>query len=154
MRLPALTISKSARPCSLLLERMKLLAEGAGAAALAGAMKLKPRLERQAGCLLVSGGNIDINLLDRIIGHGLVKAGRLFRFRVNLADRPAELSRLLDLIGGLGANVSAIDHDRTQRDVALGAALVELELETRGCHHIELIRAKLKQHGYRIDDAD
>jgi len=136
----------------LLLERMKLLAEGAGAAALAGAMKLKPGLRGKRVVLLVSGGNIDINLLDRIIGHGLVKAGRLFRFRVKLADRPAELSRLLDLIGRLGANVRAIDHDRTQRDVALGAALVELELETRGAPHIELIRSELKNHGYRIED--
>ncbi len=138
----------------LLLERMKLLAEGAGAAALAGAMKLKPGLRGKRVVLLVSGGNIDINLLDRIICHGLVKAGRLFRFRVKLADRPAELSRLLDLIGRLGANVRAIDHDRTKRDVALGAALVELELETRGAPHIELIRGELKNHGYRIEDGD
>ena len=72
----------------LLLERMKLLAEGAGAAALAGAMKLKPGLRGKRVVLLVSGGNIDINLLDRIIGHGLVKAGRLFRFRVKLATAP------------------------------------------------------------------
>ena len=138
----------------LLLERMKLLAEGAGAAALAGALKLKPRLKGKRVVLLISGGNIDINLLDRIIGHGLVKAGRLYRFHLHLADRPVELSRVLALIGGLGANVRAIDHDRTQRGVALGGALVRLELETRGMDHIESIRAKLKQHGYRIDDAD
>jgi threonine dehydratase len=102
--------------------------------------------------LLISGGNIDINLLDRIIGHGLVKAGRLYRFHVTLPDRPVELSRVLALIGGLGANVRTIDHDRMQRGVALGAALVELELETRGSDHIELIRRKLQRHGYRIED--
>jgi threonine dehydratase len=138
----------------LLLERMKLLAEGAGAAALAGAMKLKPQLKGKRVILLVSGGNIDINLLDRIIGHGLLKAGRLYRFHVMLPDRPVELSRVLALIGALGANVRAIDHDRTQRDVALGAALVELELETRGPDHIELIRKELKSHGYRFEDED
>jgi threonine dehydratase len=136
----------------LLLERMKLLAEGAGAAALAGALKLKDQLKGKRVVLLISGGNIDINLLDRIIGHGLVKAGRLYRFHVTLPDRPVELSRVLALIGGLGANVRAIDHDRTQRDVALGAALVELELETRGTDHIDLIRGELKRHGYRIED--
>jgi threonine dehydratase len=138
----------------LLLERMKLLAEGAGATALAGALKLKNKLKGKRVVLLISGGNIDINLLDRIIGHGLVKAGRLYRFCVTLPDRPVELSRLLALIGGLGANVRAIDHDRTQRDVALGAALVELELETRGADHIELIRTALKTHAYRIHDDD
>jgi threonine dehydratase len=138
----------------LLLERMKLLAEGAGAAALAGALKLKRQLKGKRVVVLVSGGNIDINLLDRIICHGLVKAGRLYRFRLILPDRPAELSRVLALIGALGANVRAIDHDRTQRDVALGAALVKLELETRGVEHIALIRGELARHGYRIEDGD
>ncbi|HKD65302.1 MAG TPA: threonine ammonia-lyase [Candidatus Binataceae bacterium] len=138
----------------VLLERMKLLAEGAGAAALAGALKLKAQLAGKRVVLVISGGNIDINLLDRIIGHGLVKAGRLYRFHVTLPDRPVELSRLLALIGGLGANVHAIDHDRTQRDVSLGAALVELELETRGADHIDLIRRELRNHGYRLEDED
>lgn len=138
----------------LLLERMKLLAEGAGAAPLAGALKLKARLKGRRVVLLISGGNIDITLLDRIICHGLVKAGRLYRFQVQLPDRPVELSRVLALIGALGANVRGVDHDRTQRDVALGAALVKLELETRGTDHINLIRRELCGHGYRIEDAD
>ncbi len=138
----------------LMLERMKLLTEGAGAAALAAALKLKSQLKGRRVILLISGGNIDINLLDRIIGHGLVKAGRLYRVCVTLADRPAELSRLLALIGKLGANVRAIDHDRTQRGVAIGAALVELELETRGIDHIGSIRAELTRHGYKIEDED
>lgn len=138
----------------LLLERMKLLAEGAGAAALAAALKLKHQLQGKRVVLLISGGNIDINLLDRIIGHGLVKTGRLYRLRMTLPDRPAELSRVLALIGALGANVRAIDHDRTQRDVALGAALVEMELETRGPDHIDMIRKELKSHSYRVEDED
>ncbi len=138
----------------LLLERMKLLAEGAGATALAGALKLKNQLKGKRVILLVSGGNIDINLLDRIIGHGLVKAGRLYRLQMMLPDRPAELSRVLALIGGLGANVRAIDHDRTQRDLALGAALVEMELETRGPDHIDMIRRELNNHGYKVENED
>jgi threonine dehydratase len=138
----------------LLLERMKLLTEVAGATALAAALKLKSRLRGKRVILLVTGGNIDINTLDRIIGHGLVKAGRLYRLRVVLPDKPVVLSRLLGLIGGLGANVRAIDHDRTQRNVALGAALVRLELETRGGDHIEMIRNELMQHGYTFEDED
>jgi threonine dehydratase len=132
----------------LMLERLKLLAEGAGAAALAGALKLKDELKGKTVVLVVSGGNIDINLLDRIIGHGLVKVGRLFRVAVDLRDRPGELGKLVSAIAATGANVRAIDHDRTRRDVAIGGARVMLELETRGPAHIEAIREHLKRHGY------
>jgi threonine dehydratase len=132
----------------LMLERLKLLAEGAGAAALAGALKLKEELRGRTVVLVVSGGNIDTNVLDRIIGHGLVKVGRLFRVSVDLRDRPGELGKLVSSIAATGANVRAIDHDRTRRDVAIGGARVMLELETRGPAHIETIREQLKSLGY------
>jgi threonine dehydratase len=132
----------------LMLERLKLLSEGAGAAALAGALKLKGELKGKTVVIVVSGGNIDINLLDRIIGHGLVKVGRLFRVAVDLRDRPGELGKLVSAIGATGANVRAIDHDRTRRDVSIGGARVVLELETRGPAHIDSIREELKRHGY------
>ena len=135
----------------LMLERLKLLAEGAGAAALAGALKLKDELKDKTVVLVVSGGNIDTNVLDRIIGHGLVKVGRLFRVAVDLRDRPGELGKLVSAIAATGANVRAIDHDRTRRDVAIGGARVMLELETRGPAHIEAIREQLKTHGYVFD---
>jgi threonine dehydratase len=135
----------------LMLERLKLLAEGAGAAALAGALKLKDELKGKKVVLVVSGGNIDMNLLDRIIGHGLVKVGRLFRVAVDLRDRPGELGKLVSMIGATGANVRAIDHDRTRRDVAIGGARVMLELETRGPAHIDAIREQLKRHGYEFE---
>src|SRR5205807_8599288 len=79
----------------LMLERMKLLAEGAGAAAVAGALKFGSRLRGKRVVLCISGGNIDINLLDRIIGHGLVNVGRFFRFTIDLRDRPGELGKVL-----------------------------------------------------------
>ncbi len=135
---------------SLMLERLKLLTEGAGAAGLAGALKLKSALSGKRIVICVSGGNIDINLLDRIIGHGLVKMGRLLRFSVNLRDRPGELAKLLALIGDAGANVRAVSHDRTCRDVALGAVQVMVEIETRGPEHIDSLRTDLEQRGYRI----
>ncbi len=135
----------------LLLERLKLLAEGAGATALAGTLKLGGgELRGKRVAVVVSGGNIDINLLDRIIGHGLVKVGRLFRIAVDLRDRPGELGKLLSVVGETGANVRAIDHDRTRRDVAIGGARVMLELETRGPEHIEAIRERLARAGYRF----
>jgi threonine dehydratase len=134
----------------LMLERLKLLTEGAGAAALAGALKRKAELKGKRVVICVSGGNIDINLLDRIIGHGLVKVGRLLRLSVNLHDRPGELSKLLTLIGEAGANVHAISHDRTRRDLAIGSVRVVLELETRGPEHIEALRSHLEQRGYQL----
>ncbi len=134
----------------ILLERMKLLAEGAGAAALAGALKMRNELRGKRVVLCVCGGNIDINLLDRIIRHGLVKAGRMFRFSVSMRDRPGELVRLLALISETGANLHAIDHNRNRRDLAIGSAQVILELETRGPEHIAEIRARLDRGGYAI----
>lgn len=134
----------------LMLERMKLLAEGAGATALAAALKLKADLAGKRVVICISGGNIDINLLDRIIGYGLAKAGRLMRFAVDLHDRPGELQRLLALIGDTGANVRSIEHDRTRRDVPIGSARVILELETRSAGHLDQLRGRLAEHGYSI----
>jgi threonine dehydratase len=136
----------------LMLERMKLLTEGAGAAALAGALKLGAELKDKRIVVVVSGGNIDINLLDRIIGHGLAKMGRLYRIALSLHDRPGELSLLLAQIGKMGANVRVIDHDRTRRDVAIGGVYVSLELETRGPEHIAAIHAHLRKAGYDITE--
>ncbi len=134
----------------LMLERMKLLAEGAGATALAGALKIKADLRGKRVVVLVSGGNIDINLLDRIIGHGLAKAGRLVRLSISLHDRPGELQKLLVLISETGANVRTIEHDRTRRDLPIASARVQLELETRSADHIDMIRQRIEQSGYAI----
>ncbi|HTJ08455.1 MAG TPA: threonine ammonia-lyase [Candidatus Binataceae bacterium] len=134
----------------LMLERMKLLTEGAGAAALAGALKLGGALAGRRVVIVVSGGNIDVNLLDRIIGHGLAKAGRLMRLTVEMRDRPGELARLLAVITEQGANVHAIQHDRTRRDVRIGGARVTLELETRGHEHIERLREALAANGHQV----
>jgi threonine dehydratase len=136
----------------LMLERMKLLAEGAGAAALAGAIKIAEELRGQRIVVVISGGNIDITLLDRVIGHGLTKVGRLYRIAINLRDRPGELGRLADTIGNTGANVRSIDHNRTRRDVPIGKAHVVLELETRGPGHIAEIHAHLRRSGYEITE--
>jgi threonine dehydratase len=134
----------------LMLERLKLLTEGAGAAALAGALKIGRQLKGKRVVICVTGGNIDINLLDRIIGHGLIRMGRLFRFAVDLRDRPGELGKLLKMIADTGANVRAIHHDRNRLDVAISAAEVVLELDTRGPEHIAALRAYLEDHGYPI----
>jgi threonine dehydratase len=134
----------------LMLERLKLLAEGAGAAALAGALKIRDELRGKRVAVVVSGGNIDMNLLDRIIGYGLARLGRLFRLAIDLHDRPGELGKLLACVAEAGANVRTIAHDRERRDVAIGRARVILELETRGLDHIEMVRAQLIRAGYQL----
>ncbi|HVA67832.1 MAG TPA: threonine ammonia-lyase [Candidatus Binataceae bacterium] len=135
----------------LMLERMKLLAEGAGAAALAGALKIRRDLAGRRVVICVSGGNIDVNLLDRIIGQGLSKAGRLMRVAVEMRDRPGELGRLLATLAAAGANVRAIQHDRSRRDVPIGGARVTIELETRGPEHIEQVRERLASLGLKLN---
>lgn len=134
----------------LMLERLKLLTEGAGATALAGALKIRGELQGKRVVICISGGNIDINLLDRIIGYGLAQAGRLTRFTLDLHDRPGELRKLLELIGETGANIRSIAHDRARRDIPIGGARVTLEVETRGPGHRDELRARLKAGGHRI----
>ncbi len=138
----------------LLLERMKLLAEGAGAAALAGALKIKSELRGRRVAIVVSGGNIDSNLLDRIIGYGLTKAGRLTRLQIDLHDQPGELQKLLALISESSANIRTIAHDRVRRDIPIGSACVTLELETRGPEHIRELWRRLVDRGYQIASQD
>jgi threonine dehydratase len=135
----------------LMLERMKLLAEGAGAAALAGAFKLKPELRGKSVVVCITGGNIDINLLDRIISHGLAQAGRLVDVAISLHDRPGELQKLLALVSESGANVRSIDHDRSRRDIPISGARVEMELETRGPDHVAEVLHRLEQNGYLVE---
>ncbi len=134
----------------LLLERLKLLTEGAGAAALAAVLKLCAELAGALVVVIVSGGNIDINLLDRIICHGLAKAGRLLRFTTNLHDRPGELQKLLSLISEAGANVRTIDHNRTRLNIPICSACVMVEVETRSREHVSEIRERLLGAGYEI----
>jgi len=125
-----------------LLESEKTLAEGAGAAALAAL------LQRKAGChdvnvaVLVSGGNIDVTLLSRLIERGLVKDGRLVRLRIHLPDYPGALNKLTGVLAHHRANIVETSYDRAYHGASLGDAVIEITLETRGPEHIaELVAA-------------
>ncbi|WP_203530660.1 threonine ammonia-lyase [Thermaerobacter sp. PB12/4term] len=138
-----------ARAILLLLERAKLVVEGAGAAALAALLSGKiPEAGRVA--VVVSGGNIDVNLLARIIERGLLEDGRLIRIRTLVADRPGSLQALLKVIADQGGNILAVYHDRLRHEVALGEAEVELIIETRDTAHVDAIRRALADHGYTL----
>jgi threonine dehydratase len=137
----------------LLLEIEKTVVEGAGAAPLAALVNRSLGLAEQRVALVLSGGNIDVTMLARIIERGLVKDGRLVRLGVLLRDRPGELARLSTLIAGARANIVHIEHDRAfARWAGIGETEVELTLETSGREQIAELLTRLRADGYRVDE--
>jgi len=137
---------------TLLLERSKTLVEGAGAVALAAV--LSEAFEYDDGETVVAalcGGNIDLNRLGTVIRRGLVQMGRYLKITVDLKDRPGELERVSSIVARTGANVYAVHHDRTSRDVAVNAAELELELETDDAEHAADIVDALEADGYEVE---
>ncbi|WAH38917.1 threonine ammonia-lyase [Alicyclobacillus dauci] len=136
------------RSMVLLLERCKLVAEGAAGACIAAAIHKKiPNNLGNVVCIL-SGGNVDVTVLSRIIEHGLIESNRYLRMAVTLDDRPGSLRDLLDIVATLRANVLSVNHHRVGTHIHLGQTEVELDLETRDKAHIDLIYNTLTQAGY------
>lgn len=136
----------------LLLENKKILAEGAGAAP--AAAFLGPLAQRPLGArvvLVISGGNIDIPLLERVLVRALLLRGRLLTLRVVLPDRPGSLGRLAALLGEQEANILHLFHDRLARDLPLEFTRVELILETRSQEHGGLVVQALHRAGYQVE---
>jgi threonine dehydratase len=136
----------------LLLEREKILAEGAGAAALAALVNRRiPTIRDKAGAevvAVVSGGNIDVTLLARIIERGLVKDGRLVRLRVHLPDYPGALHRVTGILAQHRANIVETSYDRAYHNVNLGDTAIDITMETRGPDHIAELISALGANGY------
>ena len=130
-----------------LLERQKLVVEGAGAVGVAALMHDKlPHLKGKKVVTILSGGNMDVTLLSIIIEKGLIKSGRKMKVTVTLVDRPGALMQLTQMLQGLNANIVHITYDRTSTTLAYGDANVTIHLETKGQDHQEQIRALLKEH--------
>ena len=135
----------------LLMERKKVIAEGAGAVPLAALLGRSVEIPRGSKVILViSGGNIDSPLLERVIRQELFRNGRIIRFSVSLEDIPGSLACFLSIIARLKANVLHIYHHRSGRNLPVYLSRVELELETRGPAHVEEIMCELQQAGYEI----
>lgn len=132
----------------MLIERKRIIAEGAGATPLAALLSKKVETKAKRIVLLISGGNIDVHLLDRIIEKGLTRTGRMIRIEVLLRDVPGSLSRLTQLVAQLRANILHIIHERATREVPIGFSKVILVLETRGPDHIREIERGLKEQRY------
>ena len=131
----------------LLLERTKLLVEGAGAASVAAVLAGKAGGEDEVGVLL-SGGNIDPTLLIQVMRHGLTQAGRFLVVRTMLGDRPGELIKLLQLVAEERANVVSVEHHREGMRLPIGQTEVELTLAMRDEAHCDELRATLADRGY------
>jgi threonine dehydratase len=136
----------------LLLEIEKTVAEGAGAAPLAALLNRPLGLDAAQVVLVLSGGNIDVTMLARIIERGLVKDGRLVRLSVALHDRPGALARLTALIAEEGANIVHIEHDRAFSRQAIGSTEVEVTLETSGRKQIDSLTQRLEIAGYSVEE--
>ncbi len=134
----------------LLLERAKLIAEGAGAAGLAACINQKINCSGKKTAIILSGGNIDTNLISRIIERGLVKEGRYLSIRTIVKDEPGELKNMLSLISKLKANVVTVNHDRIRLDIPVGYARIELLVETWGKEHSDKIISSLKKAGFDV----
>ncbi|MFZ5817520.1 MAG: threonine ammonia-lyase [Bacillota bacterium] len=133
-----------------LLERAKLMVEGAGAVGMAAILgNHVPNLKGPV-CVVLSGGNIDVNILSRIIERGLVKAGRYVKLSTFVPDRPGGLQRLLATVAHAGANVIQVHHERWLNKVTIGEVEIDLALETRNAQHVEQIIALLKAEGYHV----
>ncbi len=134
-----------------LLEREKTVVEGAGAVSVAALVNHKIRgVEGKRVCAVISGGNIDVNVVARVIERGLVKDGRLVRISVALLDKPGQLAKVSAVIANHKANVIEVHHTRAFSD-RFGDTTLQLTLETRGPEHVEEILRALRERGYRVD---
>ena len=135
-----------------LLERKNILAEGAGAVPVSVLFDSSVQIPKDSKVVLViSGGNVDTPLLDRILRQGLIRNGRMMKFGVILDDVPGSLARLLTLMARLQANVLQVHHRRSEENLPIYTSRVELDLETRGWEHLHEITEALREAGYSIE---
>ncbi|WP_300640612.1 threonine ammonia-lyase [Nocardioides sp.] len=138
-----------ARAVLALAERAKLVSEPAGAAAVAAILDDPTRFPTPC-VAVVSGGNIDPLLLGKVIRHGMAAAGRYLNLTITIPDVPGGLARLLAVVGGSGANVLEVAHERISPTLSVDEVDVMLQLETRGAEHSGAVLGQLRAQGYRV----
>ena len=139
------------RTMFLLLERNKLLVEGSGASSLAALLYEKLNIKGKKVVALLSGGNVDVNFISRIIERGMVEAGRYARFSIIIVDKPGGLQRVLTNITEADANILSIHHTRMGRNIYPGYTEIEFAVETKSHEHILDLQKALTAKGYRVD---
>ena len=133
-----------------LMENQKLVAEGAGATPVAAALYGKLPIAGKKTVCLISGGNIDVNILSRVINRGLVMSGRKCNLMIALEDKPGQLTRVSEIISGCGANVVSVQYDLGDTNMAITSCFLKLGLETRDAAQIEEIRRALTGEGFKL----
>jgi threonine ammonia-lyase len=136
-----------------LIEQHKLVAEGAGAVSVAAAMFNKVPIKGKKTVCIVSGGNIDVTSLNRVITRGLVKSGRDCTITVNLSDKPGELSKVCNVIGELGANILSVQHERNSTNTNINGCQLRIEMETLDNEHITKVKQGLKESGFDVQNS-
>ena len=133
-----------------MIEKQKLIAEGAGAVSVAAAMFGKLPIAGKKAVCLVSGGNIDVNILSRVITRGLVTSGRNANLVIALEDKPGQLVGVSEIISRCGANVVSVRHERSDPNMAISSCFLRVGMETRDFAQIEQIRTQLTEAGFKI----
>lgn len=134
-----------------LIEKQKMISEGAGAVSLAAVMFGKiPDVLGKNVCCLVSGGNIDVNILSRVISRGLLMSGRCCSFTLELADKPGQLVLVSSIIAKCGGNVTAVLHERSNEGSDINGCYLKISVETRNSEHIEEIRQALLDNNFKL----
>lgn len=133
-----------------LIEQQKMVSEGAGAVAVAACMFGKIDTKGKKVVCVVSGGNIDVNILSRVISRGLLMEGRLLDVTIALADKPGELTHVSDIIASTGANIISVRHTRSDIDMDINSCFLSLQMETRNKAHADEVKQLLTQSGYQI----
>lgn len=132
----------------ILLEKMKMVGEGAGASAIAAAMFHKVAIDHTKCVAILSGGNIDVNFLSRIIDLGLLKTGRKAIINLEVVDKPGNLSKVIEVVGSTGANIVSVNHNRIFENALFNKCRVGLVIETFNHRHIQEVIEKLVDNGY------
>ena len=135
-----------------LIEEEKMIAEGAGAVSVAAAMFNKVPVKGKKTVCLVSGGNIDVTILKRVINRGLEKDGRIGELTIDLADKPGQLLGVSSVIAEMGANVIGVIHERNSNSKEVNACELRVKMETRNADHIEQIKEALIKKGFHLKE--
>ena len=148
------TVSESEIAAAILtiLEKQKLITEGAGAVSVAAVMAGKLDVKGKTVCALLSGGNVDVTMLERIIKHGLTAEGRIASFSTVLPDQPNALATYLAALSHEGVNVLEVYHERSSMKVGVGSCRVRMVVETRNHEHIHQLYSYLAERGYTIKE--
>jgi threonine dehydratase len=144
------TDDETAAAILTLMEKQKVVSEGAGAVPVAAVLFNKLPVEGKKVVCVVSGGNIDVNILSRVINRGLIKEGRKAELTIELLDKPGQLVAVSRIIASMGANVTKVDHNTSAENTDINGCYLTVQMETRDFAHIEAIRQKFIEEGFKL----